>query len=169
MTRQSKAPSDPRAALGLAQISFEAWRPAAGLFAKARALMPGNADALRNHALALTAEGQSDVAEATAGGERCCKLPVGSTATAFWRRSGTPMVRKTALIALTPIAVRRDPDNVALRMAWFQQHATVKNWTRAGAILADARKALPDHLGLELADLFLASEADEARRDTDAV
>lgn len=159
-----QSPSDPRAALGLAQISFEAWRPAAALFAKARALMPGNADALRNHALALAAEGQGNVAEAML--ERTLLQAPG------WLDGHRVLAaqrytngQKDGFDRSYADAVRRDPDNAALRMAWFQQHATVKNWNRAGAILADARKALPDHLGLELAELFLASESGDARSD----
>ncbi|MEQ1538333.1 MAG: putative 2OG-Fe(II) oxygenase [Sphingorhabdus sp.] len=157
-------PDDPRAALGLAQISFEAWRPAAALFAKARTLMPGNADALRNHALALAAEGQSDAAEAL--------LEAALLQAPGWLDGHRVLAaqrytngQKDGFDRSYADAVRRDSDNAALRMAWFQQHATVKNWKRAGAILADARKALPDHPSLKLADLFLASESGEARSD----
>jgi tetratricopeptide (TPR) repeat protein len=159
-----QSPNDPRAALGLAQISFEAWRPAAELFAKARALMPGNADALRNHALALAAEGQGNVAEAL--------LEAALLQTPGWLDGHRVLAaqrytdgQKDGFDRSYADAVRRNPDNGALRMAWFQQHATVKNWKRAEAILADARKALPDHFGLELAELFLASESGEARSD----
>jgi Flp pilus assembly protein TadD len=63
-----QAPNDPQAAFGLAQISFETWRPAAELFAKARALVPGNPDILRNHAMALAAEGHSDAAKSRLAG-----------------------------------------------------------------------------------------------------
>ena len=161
------APNDPRAALGLAQISFEAWRPAAELFAKARTLMPDNADALRNHALALAAEGQGDAAEALLKGslQQAPGWLDGHRVLAAQRyTNGQQDVFERSYAE----AVRSDPANAALWMAWFQQHATLKDWERAGAILTDARKALPDYQGLKLAELFLASESG-AQRNTAAL
>jgi Tfp pilus assembly protein PilF len=157
-------PNDPRAALGLAQISFEAWRPAADLFAKARRLLPGNADALRNHALALAAEGQGAEGQA---------LLVAALAQAPGWLDGHRILAAARITAGDAAhfdrsyadAVQADPGNTAIRMAWFQQHATAKNWARAGAILADARSAFPDHRGFALAELFLASESGAARDD----
>jgi Putative 2OG-Fe(II) oxygenase len=152
------APDDPRAALGLAQISFEAWRPAAALFAKARTLIPGNADALRNHALALAAEGQGDAAEALmeAALQQAPGWLDGHRVLAAQRYTNG---QQDGFDRSYVDAVRSDPDNAALRMAWFQQHATLKDWDRAGTILSDSRKAFPDHQGFKLADLFLASES----------
>jgi tetratricopeptide (TPR) repeat protein len=159
-----QCPNDPRAALGLAQISFEAWRPAAELFAKARTLLPGNADALRNHALAMAAEGHGCDAEAL--------LKAALLQTPGWLDGHRVLAAQRytnghhdRFDRSYPEAARSDPNNAALRMAWFQQHATLKNWERAGAILADARKALPDHQGLKLAELFLASESGAARNN----
>jgi tetratricopeptide (TPR) repeat protein len=159
------APNDPRAVLGLAQISFEAWRPAAALFAKARTLMPGNADALRNHALALAAEGQGDAADALL--ENALHQAAGwldghrvLAAQRYTNGQQDDFDRSYA------DAVRSDPDNAALRMAWFQQHATLKNWERAGTILAEARKASPDHQGFKLAELFVTSESGAGRNNT---
>ena len=159
------APNDPRAALGLAQISFEAWRPAAELFAKARTLMPDNADALRNHALALAAEGQGDAAEAL--------MKAALLQTPSWLDGHRVLAaqlytngQQDSFDRSYADAVRSDPDNAALRMGWFQQHATLKDWYRAGTILSDARKAFPDHQGLKLADLFLASESGVERNNS---
>jgi tetratricopeptide (TPR) repeat protein len=159
-------PYDPRAAFGLAQISFETWRPAAELFAKARTLVPGNLDIIRNHALALAAEGEGDAAEALLestlranpgwldGHRVLAAQRITSGDAAGFDRSYAE-------------AVAADPGNGALRMMWFQQHATMKDWARAGAILADARVALPDHRGLQLAALFHASESGAARDDAE--
>ena len=158
------APNDARAALGLAQFSFEAWRPAAELFAKARTLLPGNADAVRNHALALAAEGQGDAAEAlleAALQEAPGWLDGHRNLTAQKYTNGPPYGFDRSYAD----AVERVPNNAALWMAWFQQHATAKNWERAGAILTDARKALPDHVGLKLAALFQTSESGEGRHN----
>jgi tetratricopeptide (TPR) repeat protein len=157
-------PADPRAALGLAQFSFEVWRPAAELFAAARRLMPGNADALRNHALALTAEGQIDAAEALLE-SALAHAPGwldGHRILAAQRITGG---QRDGFDRSYAQAIRTDPGNAALRMAWFQQHATLKNWVQAEDILTDAREAFPEHRGLALAELFLASESGVARND----
>jgi tetratricopeptide (TPR) repeat protein len=152
------APNDPQVAFGLAQISFEAWRPAAELFAKACALVPGNMDVLRNHALALVAEGHEQAAEALL--ESTLRQNPG------WL-DGHRVLAAQRLTAGArdgfdrsyAAAVQADPANGALWMMWFQQHVTLKDWGRAGAILAEARAALPEHRGLQLAALFLASES----------
>ena len=49
-------PDSPQAAFGHAQIAFEAWQPAAALFDRAAALLPGQPDLIRNRALALALE-----------------------------------------------------------------------------------------------------------------
>jgi Putative 2OG-Fe(II) oxygenase len=163
ITKAAKQNStDPRAAFGLAQISFETWRPAAELFAKARALMPGNVDVLRNHALALAAEGEGEAAEALleAALRQAPAWLDGHRVLAAQRITGGERGGYDRSYA---DAVKLEPENAALRMAWFQQHATLKDWARAGAILADARAAIPEHRGLALAELFLASESGAER------
>lgn len=155
-------PDDPRAAFGLAQISFETWRPAAELFAKARALVPRNPDIVRNHALALAAEGEGEAAEVLLEGalRQAPGWLDGHRVLAAQRITSGDASGFDRSYAE---AVQADPGNGALRMMWFQQHATLKDWTRAGAILADARAALPEHRGLQLAELFYASESGAAR------
>ena len=61
-------PDSPQAAFGHAQIAFEAWQPAAALFERAAALLPGQPDLIRNRALALAAEGEVAAAEALLDG-----------------------------------------------------------------------------------------------------
>ncbi len=157
-----QTPDDPRAAFALAQLSFETWRPAAELFAKARALVPGNADALRNHALALAAEGQGEAAERllTEALRHSPGWLDGHRILSAQRITGDDSAHFDRSYAA---AVKAEPANAALRLAWFQQHATLKDWPRAKGIVADARIAVPDHRGLALAALFLASESGEAR------
>jgi tetratricopeptide (TPR) repeat protein len=157
-------PLDARAAFGLAQLSFETWRLAAELFAKARALVPGNPDVLRNHALALAAEGEGEAAEDLL--ENALRQNPGwldghrvLAAQRITAGQGEGFDRSYAE------AVEADPANGALRMMWFQKHVTLKDWDRAGAILADARAALPDHRGLQLAELFFASESGAERNN----
>jgi Putative 2OG-Fe(II) oxygenase len=160
------APNDPHVAFGLAQIAFETWRPAASLFAKARALLPDNKDVLRNHALALAAEGEGAAAEhvlETALEDDPAWLEGHRVLAAARYTDGD----STDFDCSYAEAVKAQPDNGALRMMWFQQHATLKNWNRAGAILSDARVRLPQHRGLQLAELFLASESGSAEGDAD--
>jgi hypothetical protein len=152
------APNDPRAALGLAQISFETWRPAADLFAKARRLMPSNADVLRNHALAMVTEGQDEAAEALLE-QALHNAPAWLDGHRILAAQRITSGQADGFDRSYADAVLAEPVNAALRMAWFQQHATLKNWEAAGAILAEARAAIPDHRGLALAELFLASES----------
>lgn len=157
-------PDDPRAAFGLAQISFECWQPAADLFAKARQLVPANADVIRNHALALAAEGESGsaqllledtlaVAPGWVEGHRILAVQ------RITEGNGTDFDRSFV------IAAKVEPENVALYMAWFQLHAQRKDWKRAANVLNAAQARLPGNRTLELAALYLASESGDARND----
>jgi Tfp pilus assembly protein PilF len=160
------APDDPHVAFGLAQISFETWRPAAALFEKARALIPDNPDLVRNHALALAAEGQGKAADAVLDGalKQAPNWLEGHRVLAAQRYTSGDAAGFDRSYA---DAIQAQPENAALRMMWFQQHAMLKDWARAGTILAEARAALPEHRGLQLAELFLASESGAARGDAD--
>jgi Tfp pilus assembly protein PilF len=157
-------PNDPRAAFGLAQISFETWRPAADLFAVAHQFAPDTPDLTRNHALALSAEGQADAAEALLEG----RLGVnpgwidGHKTLATLRLTGGAGDSFDASYAR---AVHAEPANIALRMAWFQHHAIARDWDRARTIIADARSAIGRSRSLDLAALFIASESGEGEAD----
>lgn len=157
-------PDDPRAAFGLAQISFECWQPAADLFAKARQLVPANADVIRNHALALAAEGENGSAQLLL--EQTLAVAPG------WVEGH----RILAVQHITAgdganfdrsfvIAAEAEPQNVALYMAWFQLHAQRKDWKRAANVLNAAQARLSGNRTLELAALYLASESGDARND----
>lgn len=149
--------SSPQAAFGLAQISFEAWRPAAELFAAARGLLPANADLVRNHALALAAEGRRGEAEQVLESAVDAQ-PLwldGHRALASLRiTSGEPEGFDRSFVA----AVAKQPQEVSLRMAWFQWHAIRKDWEAAAKVLGDARAVLGTSRVLEMAALFLDCE-----------
>lgn len=153
-------PISPQAAFGHAQIAFEAWQPAAALFERAAALLPGQPDLIRNRALALAAEGADDQAEALLesvlaqhpgwldGHRTLCAMRITRGETEGWDRS---------FVA----AAAREPVNTALRLSWFQQHATRKDWTAARTVLAGAEQACAPSQGLALSALFLTAESGE--------
>ena len=155
-------PEDPRAAFGLAQISFESWRPAAALFAHTRTLVPGNLDIIRNHALAMAAEGD--------GGEAQRLLEDTLKAVPGWA-DGHRILAVQRITAgddgefdrSYATAVKAEPQNAALWMGWFQLHAQRKDWDRAATVLCDALDQNPGNRAFELAKLYLASESGLAR------
>ncbi|MGL5839345.1 MAG: putative 2OG-Fe(II) oxygenase [Sphingorhabdus sp.] len=158
------SPNDPNARFGLAQMSFECWRPAADLFAALRKQYPDHLALIRSHALALAAEGENAAAQALLE-TKLSTLPGWLdghkilTTMRFTNGEGDGFDRSYAL------ACAKEPMDAALRLAWFQHHATLKDWKQAGIILAAARAATPEHRGLALAQLFLASESGVEREN----
>lgn len=150
-------PKDARALFGLAQISFEAWRPAADLFAAARALYPANPDLIRNHALALAAEGEKEAAEAllSATLQSNPKWIEGHQILASMRVTHDDIAHADDSYAL---AYQETGPDIALGMAWFQHHVTLKQWDAARNVIGNLMRALPDNRQLAMAALFLDSE-----------
>lgn len=157
-------PASPQVAFGHAQIAFEAWQPAADLFEWAATLLPGQPDLIRNHALALAAEGDGPAAEALLGGvlaqhpgwldghRTLSAMRITNGETDGWDRSFAE-------------ATERDPANTALWLGWFQQHATRKDWAAAQKVLAGAQLACPPSQGLALSALFLTAESGQGIPD----
>ena len=152
------APNDPRAAAGLAQLNFETWRPAAALFEKAAHLAPQNFDLVRNHSLALAAEG-----DITAGVR---KLEDALSAAPFWVDGHRTLaaMRVTgaldgAVDASYAAACGLSGAPLALWMSWFQQNATMKRWDGARRVLEGAKGAFPASRTLAMAALYLDSES----------
>jgi tetratricopeptide (TPR) repeat protein len=150
--------SDPRALFGLAQIRFETWRPAADDFARALQCIPDNPDLIRNHALAMAAEGQGDAA--------CDMLRKVLCANPGWidghRTLATLNITsgiKDGFDESYANAMKSQPDNLALRMAWFQHYAVTSNWTKAQQIIDDGAAVIGPNISLDLAALFIASES----------
>lgn len=157
-------PASPQAAFGHAQIAFEAWQPAAALFERAAALLPGQPDLIRNHALALAAEGEGDRAEALLetvlaqhpgwldGHRTLCAMRITKGEGEGWDRSFAK-------------AVAHEPASTALWLGWFQQHATRKDWAAAGRVLSGAQQACPPSQALALSALFLTAESGQGTPD----
>lgn len=157
-------PVSPQAAFGHAQIAFEAWQPAAALFERAAALLPGQPDLIRNRALALAAEGEGAQAEALLedvlaqhpawldGHRSLSAMRITSGEIEGWDRSFAG-------------ATAREPANTALWLGWFQQHATRKDWVSARKVLMGAQQTCPPSQGLALSALFLSAESGEGTPD----
>lgn len=175
------APADPQVAFAFAQLSFETWRPAAEAFARARRLAPPHPDLVRNHALALAAEGERAAAEqlleATLAQEpRWLDGHRTLAAMRITHGEGAAAGEGTANRSAADVdsgfdrsyaaACEAQPGHTSLWLAWFQQHATLKRWGEARRILEAAQRAqagvaasLPR--GLDLAAIFLAAETGE--------
>lgn len=179
------SPNDPQAAFAFAQLSFETWRPAADAFARARRLAAPHPDLVRNHALALAAEGERAAAEqlleATLAQEprwldghrtlAAMRITHGEAAAA-----GEGTANQSAADVgggfdrSYAAACRKHPEHVGLWLAWFQQHATLKRWSDARRVLAAAQAASPGAArGLEMAALFLEAETDGLGSEDQAV
>lgn len=157
-------PGNPHAAFGHAQIAFEAWQPAAELFAKAHKLMPDTPDLVRNYALALSAEGDRPAAEGLLE-SYLTRLPAwleGHRALADMRHTGG---QGDGWDRSYDVATQAEPDNVGIWLAWFHQHAIRKNWQKARTILASAEARFGRTRSIDLSDLFLASESGDADGD----
>lgn len=161
--RQAAArdPQDARALFGLAQISFECWRPAADHFVAARALYPDNPDLIRNHALALAAEGERDKADALLIEtlHRSPKWIEGHRTLASLRVTHNDAAHADENYAL---AYKSTGPDIALGMAWFQHHVTLKHWDSARNVIDYMTRAIPDNRQLAMAALFLDSEGSSA-------
>lgn len=154
-------PQDARALFGIAQISFECWRPAANLFAAARKLYPDNPDLIRNHALALAAEGDRTAAEQLLI-EVLRHQPLwmeGHRTLASLRVTHDDVAHADESYALAHASAG---PSTALAMAWFQHHATLKQWVAARNVIEAMTRALPGNRQLEMAALFLESEGTTA-------
>lgn len=152
------APQNPGIAFGLAQTRYELGLVAAPDFARARALMPGNPEALRNHAAALASEGDSAAAEAL--------LQDAVRAQPNWL-DGHKMLAtlrwtagdKDGYAASYAEACRAQPHDAALWLGWFSQVAQTRDWQASRAILDQAEGVLGETAGTVAARFFLAVES----------
>ncbi len=156
-------PRDPGLAFGLAQTRYELGHPAAELFAKVRALAPGNLDVARNQALALISEGRSgearDLLEQLLARHPDWLDGHKALATLNW----TSGQRAGFADHLGP-ACRAQPANSALWLAWFRNLAQARAWEAALAVLDEAERHLGSTPALLVSRLFVAVESGDAER-----
>ena len=158
-------PDDIQSALGHAQVSAEAGIPAVALFRRALALAPESLPALRGLGLTLAGDGRPREAEQLFDdalarhpgwleGHRCL-------ASLRWTLAGERDFARSYAAAC-----RLQPNNLALRLAWFRAVAQTRDWEAARAIVADAERVLGSSPALTVARLFVASESgDDALAD----
>jgi Tfp pilus assembly protein PilF len=156
------APDHPGIAFMQAQFAYEGWHPAAAMFERAALLNPGNADVVRNFALALASEGDTARAERLLEGV-LARVP-------GWQEGHNTLATLRVTTGDSDPwrsfaeATMRTPDDPALYRAWFQRLAAVKDWTGAQAVLAKAdRRGVTT--GLAMLQLYLACESGAAPAD----
>ncbi|KUR72581.1 hypothetical protein AQZ52_04880 [Novosphingobium fuchskuhlense] len=152
------APSDPLTAFLRAQSAYELGHPAAALFAEAVRLWPENPDVLRNHALALAAEGRQVEAEAVLARALAARPDWldGQRVLASLRYSHGDAESYDAGFAE---AVRAQPRHQGLWLGWFTLRAQQRDWPAALRILDEAAHHLGETRQLAVARAFLASES----------
>jgi tetratricopeptide (TPR) repeat protein len=157
------APADPTYAFARAQFSFEGWRPSARLFRDAQRLAPDSLDITKNAAAALYAEGQSGTALKIL--ERAVKARPdwieGHQQIAKYRILGGA---KENVDASFEEACTAQPENLALRLAWFHLAAQARDWTRAISVVDSGEAIFGDKRAFKIARAFIATETG----DTDA-
>ncbi len=157
------APDDPQIAAAHAHISYDSWRPAAALFARATALAPDQRELIRAQATALNAEGHGVEADTLlANVLRAYPDWIEGHRALATRRitAGDPAFARSFVEAQT-----MHPDNAALPIAHFHLLAMARDWEPARRVIADAEARFGPARAIRLARVFLASESDAASRD----
>ena len=156
-------PNDQHAAGLKAQIALETGRPAADLFAAARATQPDNPALIRGHAAALIEAGEGANADRLLDAT-LARHPAwldGHRLLANLRvTSGDPDFARSYAEAAA-----REPGNISLRLAWFQALSVARDWTGARVVVDDAIATFGDTPALRSASFYLASESGEGADD----
>jgi tetratricopeptide (TPR) repeat protein len=159
------APDDTEIAFIRAQIAYETGRPAAALFDKAAQYDPQNLMLARNHAAAYLDAGRADEAIAMLE-DRLAAQPnwidghrlIGNVYLA--QDSSSDFARSYRLACMA------EPQNLALRLAWFHVMSLAKKWDQARAIIDDGARLIGERPAFTLARIYIESESGAARQDT---
>ncbi len=160
------APADSVIGFGHAQLRYECGLASAERFAALAQGAPANLMITAAHATALAAEGEPARAEDLLSAALAIhpEWTDGHKVLASLRwTSGAAPDRFADHYAA---ACAAQPDNRALRLAWFHTMALIKDWAAAQRIIADGEAATGTHAAYTLAKLFIASESgDDARAE----
>jgi tetratricopeptide (TPR) repeat protein len=152
------APSNPQIAAVKAQLHYESWRPASVLFAAATVLNPDDLQLIRNQALALMSEGDGGAAQSLL--EQCvASRPGWLDGHAILSRIRATSGEQDGHDRSYAEASKRNPENLALRLAWFHNAAIARDWDKVGHILDTAEREFPGQRALVSARFYLASES----------
>ncbi|MFM2100773.1 MAG: hypothetical protein RLZZ366_2312 [Pseudomonadota bacterium] len=160
----SLAPRDARIAAMRAQLHFETGRPAAALFAAALALAPDTLAILRGSAAALSSEGQGPAAQLL--------LETSLEAHPDWLDGHKMLASLRTVAGEGPRFARgyaeachAQPQNMALRLAWFHALALARDWEGARTVIAEGERLLGTQRGFTIAKIYIASESGEGADD----
>jgi hypothetical protein len=155
------APDHPAIAFMQAQFAYEGWHPAAALFERAALRNPGNAEVVRNLALALASEGQGARAERLLEGvlDRMPGWLEGHGALATIRATSQDPDPLRSFAKAADAGAKS-----GLYTAWFQRLAAAKDWAGAEAVLSLA-EARWETGGTALMRVYLACESGAAPAD----
>ena len=158
-------PSDPSSAFALAQCRLQRGLPAADLFQEVLSLAPDNRAACSGFASALVAEGQAAAAEDV--------LVAGLIQHPDWIEGHRQLAGLRWTSGDTKgfargyeAACLAQPNNLAMRLGYFQAIAQTRDWEAATRIVNDGEKAMGTAKAFTIAKLFIASESgDRAAAD----
>jgi hypothetical protein len=150
--------TDPGSRFGLAQTRFERGLPSATLFAAAQEMLPDDLEIIRNRAAALASEANSAEAEALLNTELIARPGWldGHKALAALRWTRGDAARFTDSYAT---AVRAEPANAGLWLAWFAAVGQTRDWPTASAILDRAEGQIGATAGIAASRFLVASES----------
>ena len=156
-------PHDALTALGHAQTCFESGLPALPLVRRALALAPDDPGALRGCAAALAAEGEAAAADTLLAGA-LVRRPDWieghkSLAALRWLAGDTRDFARSFAVAC-----RVQPQNLALRLAWFRAVAQARDWQAVLAIIEEGESVFGNTPAFAVARTFVASESGDRTR-----
>jgi tetratricopeptide (TPR) repeat protein len=156
-------PEEPLTAVGHAQASLDAGFPAVALFAHARTLAPGDLATVNGSAAALVAQGEGAAAEALLA-DTLLRHPDWlqghkNLAALRWTSGDSQHFARSYAAACEV-----QPQNLALRLAWFSALAQARDWEAALKIVAEGETLIGASPAFAVARAFLASESGEVER-----
>lgn len=159
-------PRDARSAFARARASLDAGLAAAELFQQAMALDPGNLQAVNGLADSLTAQGEPAAAEALLVQtlERQPDWIAGHRSLAALRFTAGDSRSFAQSYAR---ACGREPQHLALRLAWFSELAQAHDWEAALAVIAEGERLMGARPAFAAARTFVACESGDVERAED--
>jgi Flp pilus assembly protein TadD len=159
------APQDPRIAMGKAQVAFETGNPAAALFTAVRTVAPNDGELALSTAAAFVH--QNDAATAQ---QLLEQLLLQNPA---WIRGLDALATMRWMAGQSEdfdrgfrAAVAAQPQELALRLAWYRAVSQVGQWAKAVEVIASARRDFGSRIELDAIEANAATEqGDDAKAE----